>query len=206
MARCAPLYSHAATERFRRARVELAGDTIFLTSPDGRQRNLRLHGCHFRTLDATCSQRFVRQLILRWPSHHGIARVDLITPPDQGTIAPRVARLPSAPDDAAVLEAPAWDAIAGWLARGGRIASHTVAELARLACIATPHFARALGEIAARAAAELLWEDCGPMRGSGGVRNPLRPFEEAARHSPRAADALLAALSVTAPREQSATP
>ncbi|MEM9488014.1 MAG: hypothetical protein AAGC55_02655, partial [Myxococcota bacterium] len=122
------------------------------------------------------------------------ARTDFITPPEVGTIAPRAARLPGVHlGRAAVLEASHWEAIATWLVAGGRLAGLTVAELARLACVATPRFAETLGSYAARAAGELGWERCGPMRDSGGLRNPLRPLEEAARQSPSAADALAAA-------------
>ena len=129
-------------------------------------------------------------------------RADLITPPDEGAIAPRGARLPAAPDSAAVVDASEWDALADWLRSGGRLGGRTVAELARLACIASPQFAVVIGEVAAKVAAEMIWEDRGPMRRSANMRHSLRPLQEAARANPRAADALVAALAVTPSRHR----
>jgi hypothetical protein len=120
----------------------------------------------------------------------------MITPPDQGAIAPRALRLPAVPDDVAILEVNAWEAVFDWLRKGCRLAGRTVRELANLACIATPQFAIAIGEWAAHVAREMTWENGGPMRGGGvDLRFSLRPLEEAARKSPRAQDALVAAYS-----------
>ncbi len=194
MARCTALYSSKTRHPAPRTQVELARDVLYLTYPDGRWQRVNLHGCQFQTQDATCNQRFVRHLVLSHPHR----RIDLITPPDQGTIAPRAAGLPAAPGDAAIVERPAWDALADWLASGGRLAGRTIAELARLSCVASAQFAVVIGELAAQVAGHLAWERCGPMRDSGGVHDTLGPFEEAARTSPRAADALMAAMAVRA--------
>lgn len=194
MGRCTALYSNSAQERILRTTVELSGDVLYLTFPDGRWHNLPLHGCTYAVADAACLQRFVRHLDLEG----GFGRMDLITPPDRGAIAPRAACLPRVPAEAAVVETVAWEAVVDWLSSGGRLSGRTVAELARLACVATPQFAVVIGELAAKVATEMIWEQCGPMRDSGGAPNLLRPLQEAARTSSRAADALIAALAATA--------
>jgi hypothetical protein len=43
----------------------------------------------------------------------------------------------------------------------------------------------------------MTWERRGPLRGGSDVHHSLRPLEEAANRHPRAADALVAALSHT---------
>lgn len=189
MGRCTALYSNALQAPAPRTEVELARDELFLRFPDGRWSHVALHGCHVSVSDAACSQRFVRCLALDSER----ARLDLITPPDRGAIAPRAAGLPGVSHDAAVVETSSWEALADWLLSGGRLAGRTVAELARLACVATPQFAVVIGQLAARVAAEMIWDRCGPMRDSGGMPNALRPLAEAARSSARAADAFMAA-------------
>lgn len=189
MGRCTALYSNALQAPAPRTEVELARDELFLRFPDGRWSHVALHGCHVSVSDAACSQRFVRCLALDSER----ARLDLITPPDRGAIAPRAAGLPGVSHDAAVVETSSWEALADWLLSGGRLAGRTVAELARLACVATPQFAVIIGQLAARVAAEMIWDRCGPMRDSGGMPNALRPLAEAARSSARAADAFMAA-------------
>lgn len=164
---------------------------LLLTCPDGRWQSVPLHGSRFQVGDAAYDQRFVRHLRIEAPGRC----VDLITPPDQGAIAPRAAGLPGVPAGVAVVEAPAWEVIVDWLRGGGRLGRLTVAELARLCRVATPQFAVDIGERAAQVAVEMIWERCGPMRGSGGMINSLRPLEEAARTSPRATEALMAALA-----------
>jgi len=57
-----------------------------------------------------------------------------------------------------------------------------------------------LGEIAAAAALELVWEEVGPLRGGVDVDASLQPLYEAARASVRASEALVAALAVCAVR------
>lgn len=196
MGKCTALYPSPLPAPALRTQVELARDDLFLSFPDGRWERVPLHGCCFRAGDAACRQRFVRHLALE----NGWLRIDLITPPERGAIAPRAAGLPDAPRDAAVVETTTWDVLADWLHSGGRLAGRTVADLARLACVATPQFAVVIGELAARVAAELIWERCGPMRGSGGMANALGPLVEAARTSPRAADALMAARAAAVAR------
>lgn len=203
MGRCTALYSNALLAPAPRTQVELARDELFLRFPDGRWQRVALHGCRVTVSDAAssvmvsdaaCSQRFVRRLAL----DSECARLDFITPPERGAIAPRAAGLPGVSHDAAVVETSSWEALADWLLSSGRLAGRTVAELARLACVATPQFAVIIGQLAARVAAEMSWDRCGPMRDSGGVPNALRPLAEAARSSPRAADAFMAARAAAA--------
>lgn len=181
-----------------RTNVELGGDILVLVFPDGRWQSMPLHGCRFSISDASCSQRFVRQLDIENSRRLGDEHVTLITPPDVGAIAPRAARVPLSPKHAAVVEIAAWEAVVDWLRGGGRLGGRTLTELARLACIASPQFAVALGEYAAKMAVEMTWDQGGPMRASGSVRNMLLPLHEAARHSQRAADTLVAALAALA--------
>ncbi len=135
-------------------------------------------------------RRFVRMLAL--------GRVTVITPPEQGAVAPNVVRVPEAPSDAAIVEAPTWDALAEWLLGGGRLAACSIGELARLACIATPQFAVIIGEVAAQRALELVWVAAGPLRGAVELDAVLQPLVDAARSSQRAAEALVSALAHTA--------
>jgi hypothetical protein len=165
-----------------------------VTYPDGRCLRLDLDGSHVAVADATFRSRFVRHLSIASPDD----TVDLITPPDEGAIAPRAARLPVAPPGSAVISASTWEIVVDWVQSSGRMAGRTVTELARLTCLASPQFAVVLGEMAARAAVEMVWEHAGPMRGGTDVIDSLRPLEDAARTSPRAGEALVAALAATA--------
>jgi len=122
----------------------------------------------------------------------------IITPPDRGAVAPNVVRLPEAPADAAIIDDAAWDALADWVMGGGRLAGCPIAELARLAAIATPQFAVLLGEVAAQRALELVWAGYPPLRGVGDVEAALYPLVMAARQSARVAEALVAALAYAA--------
>jgi len=119
----------------------------------------------------------------------------IITPPDHGAVAPNVVRLPEAPDEAAIVDEHAWDALAEWILGGGRLSGCSIADLARLAAIATPQFAVLLGEVAAQRALELVWAASGPLRGVDDIEAALHPLVLAARHSPRVAEALVAALA-----------
>lgn len=142
-------------------------------------------------LDAGRAQRrFVRML--------AIGRLTVITPPEQGAVAPNVVRVPEAPPDAAIVDTSTWDALAEWLLGGGRLAAYTVAELARLACIATPQFAAIIGEVAAQLALDLAALAAGPLRGAMDLDAALEPLVDAARASPHAAEALVAALAYAA--------
>jgi len=189
-----PLYSRPARAPAPRALVELEGDILRLGLSDGRWRSLLLDGARFAARDAACTQRFVRHLKLYLID----GRADLITPPDEGAIAPRAAQLPGVPEDSIVVDAGAWETLVDWLRSGGRLGGRTIAELARLACIASTQFAITVGEWAARVALEGGWERSGPMRSGLDPRESLRPLEEAAWRSPSAAEALVAAMSFAA--------
>jgi hypothetical protein len=188
----APLYARAAPRPSAKALLEIEESVLHLTTPEGRTMRVGLAGAQFTVSDATRSQRFVRHLALRV----GQQGLDLITPPEQGAIAPRALRLPVAPEHAIVIDTGVWETTVGWLQSGGRLHGLTIYELARLACVATSQFAVAIGERAASIASDMMWERRGPMRSGGDLRNTLQPFEEAARRSVRAAEALMAALAM----------
>lgn len=181
-----------------RTLVEIGPDRLYLALPDGRARELPLSGAELTVGDATFAQRFVRHLHVEAAA--GVT--DLITPPEEGAIAPRAAQLPRAPDDAGILERGAFDTLVQWLGAGGRLGGCTIAELAALARVATASFAVVVGELAGQLAVETVWLHGGPMRGGDtgdDVRRRLRPLEEAARTSERAAEALTAALAFSSP-------
>jgi hypothetical protein len=187
--------------------------------PDGRQRRHPLDGCAATLLDgffvvrgahgaaarpgivARPERRFVRMLILERSEE----RYVVITPPDLGAVAPNVVRLPEAPDDAAIVDDHAWDALTEWIMGGGRFTACSIADLARLAAIASWQFAAMIGEIAAERALELVAAARGPLRGVSDVEAALHPLVIAARHSPRVAHALLAALAHAAGSDRRAT-
>jgi hypothetical protein len=195
------LYRDPAPFRPARAELQLDPDALLLRMPDGRQRRHALDGCSVAQLDGfvvargippiDARRRFVRMLILE-RDHE---RHTIITPPERGAVAPNVVRLPEAPDDAAIIDDDAWDALAEWILGGGRLAGCAIADLARLAAIATSQFAALIGEVAAERALELAWAARGPLRGAGDVESALHPLVAAARHSPRVAEALVAALA-----------
>lgn len=174
-----------------RTEVTLAWSELSLYLPDGRWRQIELDGTSNVIGDATCRRRFVRMVTIE----RGGESIALITPPDRASIAPRVAHLPAAPDDAVVVDDGVWDTVADWIASSGRLAGRTVEELARLATVATAPFAVVLGELAAQVARDLARLVRGPLRGAGDVLEWLRPLQLAARTSPRAEDALVAALA-----------
>lgn len=195
------LYRDPAPFRPARAEVQLDCDVLLLAMPDGRLRRHALDGQSATLVDglfmargmpgihARPERRFVRMLILeRDTERHAV-----ISPPDHGAVAPNVVRLPEAPDDAAIVEAPAWEALADWIMSGGRFAACAIADLARLAAIATPRFAALIGQVAAQRALEQVWASRGPLRGVDDLEAALHPLIAAARHSPRVADALRAA-------------
>ncbi len=189
------LYRDTAAFRAARAELQLEPDAVRLVMPDGRPRRHELDGCTVMQLDGFVARdgerRFVRMLIL----DRGWERHAMITPPDQGAVAPTVVRLPEAPIEAAVLDAGTWDALSEWLMGGGRLGGCAIADLARLARIATPQFAMVIGEVAAQRAIELAWAAAGPLRGGGDVHVALQPLVDAARSSQRAAEALVSALA-----------
>ncbi len=191
MRKCRALYRKAQPQRRSRSTLELEPTQLRIWQPNGQARRLGLNGCRFSIRDAACEQRFVRHLLLHLPGEV----VDLITPPDEGAIAPRAARLPSVGDNVTIVDGSAWEALADWLASRGRLSGRTVTELARLALIATPQFAITIGEWAGQLAVERTRVMANPMRTPASLRESLKPLEQAARTSPRVADALVAALS-----------
>ncbi len=217
------LYRDPAPFRPARAEVQLEPDVLLLTMPDGRQRRHALDGYAASLLDgcvarrrgervdvrgepgrsgrhdaerdarlhARPERRFVRMLILERDHERHV----IVTPPEEGAVAPSVVRLPEAPDDAAIIDAEAWQALADWLMSGGRLAGFAIADLARLAAIASPPFAVLIGEVAAQRALELVWAARGPLRGGFDLETILHPLVAAARQSARVAEALVAALA-----------
>jgi len=183
----------------RRTRLEIGGGFLHLTPPGERARDFALAGADVAVGDATFARRFVRHMRL-WSAADV---VHLMTPPEEGAIAPRAAQLPRAPEDAGVIDRQAFDTVHDWLASGGRLGGRTIEELARLARLATSAFAAVIGERAAQMAADTIWPFGGPMRGGAtgdDVRRRLRPFEVAARDSDRVAEALVAALAAARSR------
>jgi len=128
--------------------VEIGGAELLLTLPDGRACAFALEGADLAVGDATFTQRFVRHLHLAT----GAAELDLITPPEQGAIAPRAAQLPRAPDEAGIVDRPVFDILVEWLLGGGRLGGRTIEDLARLARLASPAFAVVIGERAGQLA------------------------------------------------------
>ena len=182
-----------------RAEIHLEHDELVIDMPGEGVRRHPLHGMDASTADgvvaakheARVQRRFVRMLILEG----GTAPVVVITPPEQGAVAPNVVRVPEAPPEAAIIDVRAWESLAEWLLSGGRLSACSIGDLARLACIATPQFAVLIGEVAAQRALELAWGGSGPLRHSGDIETQLHPLVEASRHSPRAAEALVSALA-----------
>jgi hypothetical protein len=192
------LYRDPVQASSARAEVQLDADVIVLRMPDGRVRRLSLDGTSPFAIDGFVvfhvdigsERRFVRMLVLEGDS------IDvLITPPEHGAVAPNVVRVPEAPAEAAVIDPETWEALADWVIGGGRLAACAITDLARLATIATPQFAVLIGEVAAQRALELAWVGRGPLRGGTDLDTALQPFVEAARQSPRAAEALVSALA-----------
>jgi hypothetical protein len=197
--------------------VQLEPDTLILLMPNSWIRRHALDGMHATVADGFVAERsargsepsisltarhgapiqprvlrrFVRMLILERDGE----RIVVITPPEHGAVAPNVVFLPEAPADAAIIDDHAWDALAEWLLGGGRLSACSIADLARLACIATPQFAVLIGEVAAQRALEHVWDAHGPLRGGGDLDSVLQPLVDAAKHSPRASEALVSALS-----------
>ncbi|MEO6776501.1 MAG: hypothetical protein ABI467_26385 [Kofleriaceae bacterium] len=199
------------------AKVQLEHDVLVVEMPNGWTQRHVLDGVSASIADGftlarrdggRIERRFVRMLLLdhlAQPSggtgssarsgDRGSRHVAVITPPEQGAVAPNVVRVPEAPHDAAIVDAPTWEALAEWLVGGGRLGALAVADLARLACIATPQFAALIGEVAAQRALDLVWIATSPLRGIHDLDEALQPLVDAARHSTRATEALVAALA-----------
>jgi hypothetical protein len=134
------LYRDPAPFRPARAEVQLDADVLLLTMPDGKPRRYALDGRSATQLDglftarstpyahARPERRFVRMLVLERDDERHV----LITPPDRGAVAPNVVRLPVAPDDAAIVDDLAWEALTEWTLGGGRLAACAISDLARL--------------------------------------------------------------------------
>ena len=180
-----------------RADIQLDADALIVHTPDGRLRRYTLDGYDASAVDGCRSRndrverRFVRMLVLE----RGVERTVMITPPEHGAVAPNVVRLPEAPADAAIVETSAWEAITDWILGGGRLAACAIADLARLATVATSSFAALIGEVAAQRALELAWAHRGPLRSGMDLDTSLQPLVDAARTSPAAAEALVSALA-----------
>ena len=167
--------------------------------PDGWVRRHTLNGVSAVTkdgfvaakIDTRWQRRFVRMLVLERDAEE----IVVITPPDQGAVAPNVVRVPEAPLLAAIVDASSWEALSEWLLGGCRLAALSISDLSRLACIATPHFAALIGRVAGERALELMWAHSGPLRGGHDVDEALSPLTDAARSSSRAAEALVSALA-----------
>jgi len=192
------LYADPVPFRPARADIQLDVDALVLAMPGGLVRRHSLDGMSATTSDGFVAhhsrrqRRFVKMLLLEGGDSERLA---VITPPDQGAVAPSVVRVPEAPANAAIVELLAWEALADWLLGGGRLAACSISDLARLACIATPQFAVLIGEVAAQRALELAWVVAGPLRSGSDLESALVPLVVAARDSPRAAEALVSALA-----------
>ncbi|MEO8842661.1 MAG: hypothetical protein ABI591_24980 [Kofleriaceae bacterium] len=187
------------------AKIQLEADVLVVEMPNGWTQRHVLDGAIATVADGfklarrdggRIERRFVRMLVLERAGRH----VAVITPPERGAVAPNVVRVPEAPHDAAIVDAPTWDALAEWLVGGGRLGALAVADLARLACISTPQFAVIIGEVAAQRALDLVWVATGPLRGDDDLDAALQPLSDAARHSTRAGEALISALAHVAGR------
>lgn len=209
------LYRDDEPYRPARAEVHLEVDALLLIMPDGRLRRHPLDGVSATVSDGCVAQpsargsshdlrvhgaarpaprvlrRFVRMLVLDREGERNI----VITPPDQGAVAPNVVSVPEAPSDAAVIDTRAWDALSDWLLGGGRLSACSIADLARLSCISTPQFAVLIGEVAAQRALEHVWSATGPLRGGSDLDSALQPLVDAAKQSSRAGEALVSALA-----------
>src|SRR5258705_13034216 len=105
------LYRDPVPWRPARAEVQLEPDALILRMPDGRPLRFALDGCTPATLDGFVAarvgaaygradeqleRRFVRMLVLERAAESHV----VITPPEQGAVAPNVVRLPEAPPEA----------------------------------------------------------------------------------------------------------
>ena len=193
------LYRDPVPFRPARAEIYLDHDVLGLRMPDGRLRRHVLDGTTptasdgfvLAWVDAHYERRFVRMLILESDRE----RTVVITPPDRGALAPNVVNVPEAPSEAAIVDERPFDALTEWVLGGGRLAALAIPELAQLAAISTAQFAVLIGEVAAQRALELVWSGRGPLRGGWDLDSALQPLSEAARDSPRAAEALVSALA-----------
>ncbi len=156
-----------------------------------------LNGCDFGLSDARYHHRFVRHLQISRRFGLGIARLDLITDPRLGMIAPRAARLPDLAEATAMISEAQLATVTRWLDGGRRLLGLSIIDLAKLSSVASVVFAVVIGERAADLATQMSWERGLPLRSSpvSNSRALLSPFEQQAAHSERAHLALMAALA-----------
>ena len=188
------LYRDPVPFRPARAELQLEPDVLVVRLPLNQQRRYPLDGCTPMVMDGFVhhtERRFVRMLVLEREHDRNV----VITPPDQGSVAPNVVRLPEAPPDAAIVDTRAFEALADWVMSGGRLAACAIADLARLATIASSTFAVLIGEVAAQRALELVWSTHSPLRGGTDLETALQPLIDMARYDARAGEALVAALA-----------
>lgn len=171
--------------------IELDEGALWVVDADGRGRRWLLPRAEIGIADAELSKRFVRHVRIEVGGEH----VDLVTPPEEGAIAPRCARTPAAPPQATVIDRQSFAVMVDWLSTGGSLRARTIAELASLATLSTSSYAVHIGERAAQIALEMSSGACGPLRGCDSSRALLGPLHDAARHSERASEALVAALA-----------
>jgi len=182
-----------AVDIIARTGVELDFSGVAVTPPGERlSRRIEAGRCDLQVVDAQRCKRFVRHLRV---VHRG-ARLDIISPPEDGAIAPRCARVPVAPARALVIDDDAFEVMVEWLTSRCALRSRTMPDLAGLASWATSGLAVHIGERAARLAVEMTSVVCGPLRGCGSPRQVMAPLVVAARRSERASEALVAALAV----------
>jgi hypothetical protein len=213
------LYRDDVPFRPARADIVLEPDTLVIHMPDGRTLRHDLHGAAVSTMDGFVAERsargsspdivripggrqhvspprvlrrVVRMLVVETATE---PRVFVVTPPDEGAVAPNVVSVPEAPPDAAVVDRRVWEALHEWLAGGGRLTALSISDLARLACMATSQFAALIGEVAAQRALEGVWSSSGPLRAGFDFDTALQPLQDAAKQSTRANDALVSALA-----------
>jgi len=105
------------------AKIQLEADVLVVEMPSGWTQRHVLDGAVASVADGfklarrdggRIERRFVRMLVLERAGRH----VAVITPPEQGAVAPNVVRVPEAPHDAAIVDEPTWDALAEWLVGG----------------------------------------------------------------------------------------
>ncbi len=156
-----------------------------------------LSGCDFGLSDARYHHRFVRHLQISRRFGLGTARLDLITDPRLGMIAPRAARLLDLTEATAIITAAQLATVTRWLDGNRRLLGLSISDLARLSSVASVVFAVAIGERAADLTTQMSWERGLPLRSSPftNSRALLSPFEQQAAHSERAHLALMAALA-----------
>ncbi len=192
MSRRNVLYARSVLSAAPRTQIELEERNLRLVGPQSTL-CLCLDGAMFTIRDARLGNRFVRELRLETTA----ATAVIVTPPEEGSIAPSVVKLPRITESVFVVEDNEWHSLAGWFQGGGRMRGHTIADLAKLSCIASVQFAMIIGEACTAVAYQSIWEHISPLRGGNTLVDVLRPLQDIARRHPRAADAWVAALAIS---------